>query len=572
MKREAQCGAPGGSAQARNGRRPSVTASLERSCVIGALVLSMVTLMLSTACGGGTSSSSSGSNATATNAQSAIATTAPPLPDISKLVPTVQAQITSQYDALERTLANGSATVVERANAYGEVGRLLMAAQLPDGAQTALSNAQTLDPSDYRWPYYLAHIARTQGDLAKASALFERVLQLKPDDLDSLVWLGDVNLAAGRADAAAPLLARALTLDANSVSAHYGAGRAALAQGDNKAAVDHLEAVLRLNPKATAAHYPLSQAYAALGDQTKAAEHLRLRRDGRIAPRDTLMVELDSLLESPQTFESLGIRRLDEEDWAGAAEQFRKGLALAPESPALHHRLATALSMMNDQAGAKAEFETAIARSADYFPSLYSLGLMLQAEGKHAQAIERFSAALKARPTYTEARLRLASSQRRMGRVKEAVETYKEALSTAPQNTEARLGLAMSLSKLHRDREAQSTLAEALGAGEGDLMLMHATARLLATSPDDSVRNGKRAMELVQQMLQRGRTLELGETYAMTLAELGQYREAQSLQRDLIAAAGRAGMTAMRARLTARLALYDRADPCRTPWTDEEMP
>ena len=63
----------------------------------------------------------------------------------------------------------------------------------------------------------------------------------------------------------------------------------------------------------------------------------------------------------------------------------------------------------------------------------------------------------------------------------------------------------------------------------GDLVFTHGLARLLATSPDDQVRNGKRAMELVQQMLQRGRTLELGETYAMTLAELGQYREAQSL-------------------------------------------
>ena len=68
------------------------------------------------------------------------------------------------------------------------------------------------------------------------------------------------------------------------------------------------------------------------------------------------------------------------------------------------------------------------------------------------------------------------------------------------------------------------------------------------------------------------RTLELGETYAMALAELGQFREAQSLQRDLIAASTRAGMTAMTARLQDRLRLYDRADPCRTPWTDEEMP
>ena len=59
---------------------------------------------------------------------------------------------------------------------------------------------------------------------------------------------------------------------------------------------------------------------------------------------------------------------------------------------------------------------------------------------------------------------------------------------------------------------------------------------------------------------------------SMAFAELGQFREAQSLQRDLIAAATRAGMTTMKTRLTARLLLYDRADPCRTPWTDEEMP
>ena len=99
------------------------------------------------------------------------------------------------------------------------------------------------------------------------------------------------------------------------------------------------------------------------------------------------------------------------------------------------------------------------------------------------------------------------------------------------------MGYAMVLSSLHRDREARDMLTEAERAKADDLVFTHALASLLATSPDESVRDGRRAMELVQQMLQRGRSLELGETYAMTLAELGQYREAQSLQRDLIAAA-----------------------------------
>lgn len=157
-----------------------------------------------------------------------------------------------------------------------------------------------MDPSDFRWPYFLAQLAKSQGDLPKATSLFDRVLQLKPDDTDTLVWLGEVHLTAGHAELAAPLFARVLALEPNSVSARFGAGRAALVQGDNQKAVAMLEEVLRLNPKATAAHYPLSQAYAALGDQARASEHLRLRRDGRIAPRDTLMVELNSLLQSPR--------------------------------------------------------------------------------------------------------------------------------------------------------------------------------------------------------------------------------------------------------------------------------
>ena len=183
---------------------------------------------------------------------------------------------------------------------------------------------------------------------------------------------------------------------------------------------------------------------------------------------------------------------------------------------------------------------------------------MAQADGKHADAIERFAAALKVRPAYSEARLRMASSLRRSGRINDALEEYRRTLATAPENSEARVGYAMTLTKARRDREARETLAEAVNANGGDVVLTHALARLLAASPDQSVRDGKRAMGLVQQLLQRGRTLELGETYAMTLAELGQFREAQSLQRDLIAAATRAGMTTMKARLTARLRSEER--------------
>ena len=47
---------------------------------------------------------------------------------------------------------------------------------------------------------------------------------------------------------------------------------------------------------------------------------------------------------------------------------------------------------------------------------------------------------------------------------------------------------------------------------------------------------------LVQDLLKKGRTLDLGATMAMALAELGQFSEAAALQRDLIAAAEKNGL------------------------------
>ena len=42
------------------------------------------------------------------------------------------------------------------------------------------------------------------------------------------------------------------------------------------------------------------------------------------------MVELDELLQSPQTYETLGIRALDREDWPGAAAHSAKGSSWRP--------------------------------------------------------------------------------------------------------------------------------------------------------------------------------------------------------------------------------------------------
>lgn len=498
------------------------------------------------------------------------------LPDLSKMSESVQRQIRESHKALAKVMDDRQGQPLDRADAYGALGKLLMAADQPDSAEPCLLNAQALAPSDLRWPYYLGHLNRNRGELATATAFFERALALQPDDLASLVWLGELHLAQGQAAEAEPHFARALSRQSTSLSARFGLGRTALARQDYRQATTYLEAVLAQDPMAAAAHYPLGLAYRGLGDAENAEAHLRRREDHKILPADPLMVELEELLESPQAYESRGIRALDRKDFAEAAALFRRGLAVAPGNAALLHRLGTALHMLGDSGGARRHFEEAVRRSPDYHLAQYSLGVLLQADGRHEEAIERFAAALKSRPADTASRLRLAAALRRVGRPRESLPHYEQVVSAQPDLAEARFGLAIALAQLQRYREARDRLQEGMAnAGKGAAeqpFFSHAMARLLATAGDDRVRDGRRAMIMMQELLKQERTLDLGATMAMTLAELGDFQQAVAVQRDLIAAARNAGLKEVASRLTINLGLYQRGQPCRTPWTADEVP
>lgn len=494
------------------------------------------------------------------------------MPDLSKMTESVQGQIRDAYASLTRTIENRQAAPTALADAYGTLGKILMAADLDDAAEPCLLNAQTLAPADIRWPYYLGHLSRDRGDLASAKCFFERSLALRADDVATLVWLGDIELASGRPDEAGPRFEQALSLQSNSLSARFGLGRTALAKQDYPRAVTHLEQVLAQDPEAAGAHYPLALAYRGLGDLAKAEMHLKQREDHKILPADPLMVELDELLESPQAYESRGIRALDQKDWTQAAALFRKGLAIEPGHAALRHRLGTALYMSGDLVNAREQFEEAVRISPDYHLAQYSLGVLLQADGRHAEAIERFSAALKSRPSHSAARVRLAVSLRRIGRAKEAVAQYEQVVQMQPDLVEARFGHAVALVQAGRYREAKERLSEGMKMHPDQTLFAHGLARLLATAPDDRVRDGQRAMALVQDVIKQGRTLDLGATVAMAYAELGQFGQAAAIQRDLMSTAEKAGLRDLKPRLARNLALYERGQPCRTPWTADEIP
>ena len=501
------------------------------------------------------------------------------LPELSRVDAPVKAQITDRYAAVTKMLASTAPAGRDLGAAFGEYGMLLHAAEYYEAAEPAYRNAEALVPDDPRWPYYLGHLHRTEGDTDKAMAAFRRALALRPDDVATLVWLGRMHLDQGEPDHAEPLFTRAQSLAPGVVAVQVGLGQAALARKDFARAAQQLEAALDSDPQAASIYSPLAMAYRGLGQIEKAETLANQWRNVDIAVPDPLRTELDIVLQSGLSYELRGVRALDAGDYRTAATLFRQGLELAPPGSLLarsiRHKLGTALALEGDVPGAVKEFEQTVRlapRDGLDEPAAkasYSLGVLLASEGRPAAAIDRLTAAVRYNPSYLEAEMALGEVLRGSGRVEASLAHYAAVVRINPRAAEARFNYAMALVKLGRYGDARMWLEEGVRAQPDRPELANALARLLASAPDPRVRDGQRALAMTRQLAAANGNTDVGESMAMALAETGAYGEAVAVQRDVMEAVRQGGATADLRRMRANLQLYESGRPCRTPWPDD---
>ena len=495
----------------------------------------------------------------------------PALPDLSAMAVSVQTQIRAQRDDLDR-LSKASATAAPAALArqHGTVGQLLMAAEATAPAEPYFRRAARLDPTEPRWPYYLGHIERMQGNAVVAARHFERALALRPRDVATLVWLGRVLLDQGRADEAESFFSRALEQQPDLVAAHDGMGRALLTSGRFADATRHFEAALHADPTASAIHYPLALAYRGLGRTAEAESHLRLRGDVRPGLPDPLLAEVAGLLESAVVFEGQGDRALTRGDARAAVAAFRRALELAPERAATKQKLATALAVAGDLPAALVLYQELLDANPNFAEAHYSLGAIHLGSGQLGEAANRFAAAVRADPSYLQARLQLAHVLRRMRRTDAALVEYDGALRLDPRLAEARLGYAVSLADAARWGSARAWLQEGRRTYPDHPEFTELLVRVLAAAPDGNVRDGAQAVALARALVEQSRSWRTLEALAMALAESGLFSEAVARQQEAIETyrlrTGRSN-TAMAATLRA----YERREPCRVPWVGDPV-
>jgi tetratricopeptide (TPR) repeat protein len=118
----------------------------------------------------------------------------------------------------------------------------------------------------------------------------------------------------------------------------------------------------------------------------------------------------------------------------------------------------------------------------------------------------------------------------------QALERYRLVIRLLPTSDRARLGEASVLAHQGKLSAAKARLGEAQELLPDSGLLARALARVLAASPDPTLRDGERALQLAERIFQAQNSPEHAELLALALAELGRCSEAAALTAQIVEA------------------------------------
>jgi protein O-mannosyl-transferase len=194
-----------------------------------------------------------------------------------------------------------------------------------------------------------------------------------------------------------------------------------------------------------------------------------------------------------------------------------------------------------------------------------NLGIVFLQQGQLDDAISRLQAAIDLRPENGPAHNNLAKALLQKGRLAEAMVHYRKFLEIEPENVEARNILGTALIQQGRIREAIEQWQDALAIEPENGNAASNLAWVFATCPDDSIRNGTRAVELAEEALRisGGKIPMIFRVLAAAYAENGRFSEAiESAQRGA-ELANNQGNPGLATELQSNIALYQASTPLR---------
>lgn len=329
--------------------------------------------------------------------------------------------------------------------------------------------------------------------------------------------LGAVFFRQGRNTEAAEQFQEALAINPRYVEAHNNYGLVLVQQGHVDDAIAQYQAALKIKPKSAEAH-----------------------------------VNLGNVLVTKGQAEA-GI------------EQFKEALQCDPNMSEAHNDWGAVLLTHGHPAEAGSQFEQAVALNPYYAEAENNWGTALVEQGKVAEATAHYLKSVQLKPDYAKAQFNLANLLAAQGRTREAIAHFQSAVASAPDLIRARYQLGVLLQSVGQYAAAVEQYQKILQQDPRHVPTQNNLAWLMATCPDASLRNGRKAVETAEQAIQYsgGKHPELLDTLAAGFAEDGEFDVAVTTARSALELAGEQNNQALVNEIKARLALYASKKPFR---------
>jgi len=212
-------------------------------------------------------------------------------------------------------------------------------------------------------------------------------------------------------------------------------------------------------------------------------------------------------------------------------------------------------------------FKHALAVTTNNDVAENNLGIVYLRKGNLDEAISLLQAAVDLRPDNSPAHENLAKALLQKGHVTDALIHYRKLLELQPNNIEVHNIVGTVLIQQGRIREGVEEWQKVLEIQPDNGNAMSNLAWVLATSPDDSLRDGAKAVQLAEQAMRiSGRRIPvLFRTLAAAYAEGGQFSEAIQTAQQGIELANTQGNSELATELSGNIALYQERQPLRDP-------
>jgi tetratricopeptide (TPR) repeat protein len=354
----------------------------------------------------------------------------------------------------------------------------------------------------------------------------------------------------GSYDEARVLCDRMLRERPGFVDGHLQRADIAVAQGDAVIAAGHYAKALDLDPASDRARIGLA---AALNKQRRFEEAARLLEGTRTRNADAEI--------------QLGLARASQGRLDEAIDHFQAALRAKPDATQAHQWLGVALKQRGRTEEAFRHLQEALRISPGLAEAHLHLGLMLKQQGKLDEAGEEYRRALALDPRLAAAHNGLGSLLGSRGDLPEAMRHFREAVRIDPDYGDAHNNLGLALRMSGERDEALRHFAAALRIRPDWPAPMNEIAWILATHPDERIRDPRRAVRLAQRAadLTARRQPVILDSLAAAYAASGDFDRAAATAQEAMALAASSGAAGLAGEIGKRLGLYRQKKPFREP-------